>query len=43
MIKQRLNDSDVPKRVLSFRARLIVLLYKEIILPEVEILSLVET
>jgi hypothetical protein len=43
MIKQHVSDPDVPKKVLSIRARLIVLLYKEIIHPEVEILSLAET
>jgi hypothetical protein len=43
MIKQRVNGSDVPKRVLSIQARFIVLLYKENIPPEAEILSLAET
>ena len=38
-----LYDSDVLKRVLSIRARVLGLLYQEIIPPDVELFSLAET
>jgi len=39
----RSSDSDVLKRVSCIRARFLGPLYKEIILPDAEILSLAET
>ena len=39
----RPSDSDVPKRVLSIRAGVLGQLYKEIVHPDAEILSLAET
>ena len=36
-------DSDLPKLVLSIRSRILGLLYQEIVPPDAEILSLVET